>query len=196
MSSLTKIFSSFSSTHILLCVLFMVLGISVLARLGQPQRIPAIGQPLPDVELRPLVHSTNPLSNQDFSGKVTVLHFWGTWCPPCRMEFPGFAKVAEQMKDNPNVLVLSVSCSGGSEDDLQELAEQTEAYLAKVAPGLPTYCDPAAMTRLLIGKMLSNGELGYPTTVLVDRHGTIQRVWEGYTPNGMRDLADSIKRLL
>ena len=108
------------------------------------------------------------------------------------MEFPGFAKVAEQMKDNPNVLVLSVSCSGGSEDDLQELAEQTEAYLAKVAPGLPTYCDPAAMTRLLIGKMLSNGELGYPTAVWVDRHGTIQRVWEGYTPNGMRDLADSI----
>lgn len=172
----------------LLCLLFMVLGISFLARLGQPRRSPAIGQPLPELQLQPLVNTKTLVSQQEIAGKVVVLHFWGTWCPPCRLEFPGFAKVEQKFRDNRNVVLLSVSCSGGPEDDLKSLASQTQDYLSKQSPQMATYCDPTGMTRLSIGKLLTYGELGYPTTVLVDRTGNIAQVWEGYTPDGMNQL--------
>ncbi len=42
----------------------------------------------------------------DFAGKVVVLHFWASWCAPCRTEFPMLQQAA---RDMPEVMFLAIS---------------------------------------------------------------------------------------
>jgi cytochrome c biogenesis protein CcmG, thiol:disulfide interchange protein DsbE len=174
----------------------MLLGTLVLVWLGTPRGTPVIGQLLPPLDLQPLVNSGAVPTSEGLSGKVKVLHFWGTWCPPCRDEFPGFVKLAKHFESQPQVAIMSVSCSGGPEYDLAELKSETEAYLNDVAPGMPTYCDPAAMTRAQIAMLLSGGTIGYPTTIVADSEGRITEVLAGYREGDMEKLQERIDAMV
>ena len=48
----------------------------------------AKGQPAPEFELKDLAGKNVRLS--DYRGKVVLLNFWATWCPPCKEEMPWF----------------------------------------------------------------------------------------------------------
>lgn len=174
----------------------MLLGTLVLVWLGTPRGTPVIGQLLPPLDLQPLVNSDSAPTTESLVGKVTVLHFWGTWCPPCRDEFPGFVKLAKKFENEPRVAIVSVSCSGGPEYNLAELKSETEAYLTDVAPGMPTFCDPAAMTRAQIAMLLSGGTIGYPTTMLADSEGRIVDVLAGYREGDMEKLQTRIEAMM
>lgn len=41
----------------------------------------------------------------DYKGKVILLNFWGSWCPPCKMEIPSFIELQEQYRDKGFVIV-------------------------------------------------------------------------------------------
>ena len=43
----------------------------------------------------------------DLSGKIVVINLWATWCVPCRAELPEFQKLYDQLKDRPDVAVIS-----------------------------------------------------------------------------------------
>jgi thiol-disulfide isomerase/thioredoxin len=62
------------------------------------------GKPAPAFVLSDTSGSEVKLS--DYAGKVVVLNFWGTWCPPCRKEIPEFAAWS---KDNPDVPILGLA---------------------------------------------------------------------------------------
>ena len=56
--------------------------------------VPSLKAPMaPDWTLKDTKGRTVKLS--DFRGKVVILDFWDTWCPPCRKEIPGFIKLQE-----------------------------------------------------------------------------------------------------
>ncbi|MGN6544323.1 MAG: TlpA family protein disulfide reductase [Aureliella sp.] len=174
----------------------MLVGILFLAWLGTPRVEPAVGQKIEKLDLTPLVFADAPLSEKDLTGKVTVLHFWGTWCPPCRQEFPEFAKVAEAYQDNDGVQFISVSSSRGPEYDLPGLAEATKTFLERNNASVPTYADPAGLSRMQVTMLLPNGQLPYPCTFVLDREGVVAGVWLGFTPDGMRQVAEKVKSLL
>ena len=54
----------------------------------------------------------------DYKGKVVLLEFWATWCPPCRMAIPGLEKLHKAYKEKGLVL-LAVSMDQGGWDDVR-----------------------------------------------------------------------------
>ena len=68
-----------------------------------------IGQPAREFELKDLDGS--PVRLSELRGKVVVLDFWATWCPPCRRELPAIEKLSREFEDK-NVVVLGIDDEG------------------------------------------------------------------------------------
>ncbi|MFK7735702.1 MAG: TlpA family protein disulfide reductase [Pirellulaceae bacterium] len=179
---------------VLLIGLFMLCGLFTLAWIGRPPRAEFVGEKLPLIDLQPLVHSDGPLSNEDLEGKVTLLHFWGTWCGPCQVEFPEFAEMVAGLSDEEGVVIASVSCSPGAEMNLDQLKQETEEYLSQFPNPIPTYADSTAMSRQQFSMLSPNGSFGYPTTVLVNKEGEIiEAILGAARPGELDALSDRIR---
>ena len=68
--------------------------------------LPKVGQTAPDFEVRDLLG--NPVRLSEFRGQPVWLMFWGSWCPPCRAEFPDVQRAYEQLEPD-RVRLLGVS---------------------------------------------------------------------------------------
>ena len=68
----------------------------------------AKGKPAPDIEFTDKEGKIHHLS--EYKGKVLFVDIWGTWCAPCIAEFPHLRAIQEHFKDNPNVMIMSLSC--------------------------------------------------------------------------------------
>ncbi len=129
----------------------------------------------------------------DLIGDVTVINFWGTWCQPCRREFPEIAGLWSQMRLKEHFRLLAVSCPyEGDDDDLGPLREETKAYLELQQSQLPTYADPGSITRRAVAMASDETGFAYPTTIVVDQKGVIRAIWVGYEPQ----VASQIKHLV
>lgn len=153
--------------------------------------------PLAELSLRPLTFDGDALTLGDLKGKVVVLNFWGTWCPPCREELPHIAELANHYQQDSRCRVLAVSCgSAGLDPDasLVDLKWDTKQLLKATQLRLPVYADPDGVTRLAVKEAV--GFSGYPTTVLLDERGTIRQVWSGYSPGLELEIEQMVEDLL
>ncbi len=64
----------------------------------------------------------NVISSADFGGKVVLLNFWATWCPPCREEIPGMIELANRYKDR--LQIIGVSMDTDPPDEVRAFAQQ------------------------------------------------------------------------
>lgn len=101
-----------------------------------------------------------PQHLSDFRGKVVVLNFWATWCPPCVEETPALNRLQRYI-DARGGMVLGVSV----DDD----AAAYEKFLKDQAVSFPTYRDPTKKSALEYGTSI------YPETYIIDRRGKIAR---------------------
>ncbi len=156
---------------------------------------PAVGERLPYLKLEPLTGDSKAVTLEDVRGKVVLLNFWGTWCPPCREEFPHLAELAGTLKNDPDFILLAVSCGSGKDDHPEELKDATEAFLARQHSRLPTYCDPSAHMRRNLPLAVQE-TFGYPTTILLDGEARIRGVWVGYDKGVTEQMERAVTRLL
>lgn len=180
-----------------LAAILLVGGVAVaMAYLMRPPQ-PATGKKLGTLELQGLVGAEGPLSLNDLAGKVVLINFWGTWCGPCMIEFPHLVKLQQRFSDNPDFRFLPVSCAASvSMESESDLRSQTEAYLQGSSFDLPVYFDPEGLTRQAVLRDAELDFFAFPTTILLDRSGTIRYVWPGYRPGVEKEMEAAIKSLL
>ena len=163
-----------------------------LAGCGGSPTHPAVGRVVGDL---PLVSILKPSrAAPTFTGKVTLLNLWGTWCPPCRRELPGMARIAARLADDPRFQLVAVSCGGGGRDDLEEITATTVEYLAEQRLAIDPWADPDGMTRVILAESLGFG--AYPTTYLVGPDATVREVWTGYRSRDEGDMARAVVEAL
>jgi cytochrome c biogenesis protein CcmG, thiol:disulfide interchange protein DsbE len=100
----------------------------------------------------------------DLKGKVIILNFWATWCPPCIEETPSLNRLQKYVESR-NALVLGVS--------IDEDPAAYEKFLKDYGIAFPTFREP---TRKLA---LDYGTPVFPDTYVIDRHGKILRKFFG-----------------
>lgn len=120
------------------------------------------------------------LSNYVGKGKIVLVEFWASWCPPCRRDMPFIASLYEEFKDKGLEIVgVSLDTDKKTWTDYLKKANMTWMQISD----LKEWDDSPAITDYNIQSI--------PYTVLVDREGIIQSEYL----SGL-DLEDKIKELL
>jgi thiol-disulfide isomerase/thioredoxin len=115
----------------------------------------------------------------DYRGKVVVLDFWATWCPPCRASIPGLEKLHKTYKDK-GLVVLAVSLDQGGWDDVKTfLSEYGVTYT--VLQGTDDVSELYQVRTI-------------PMILVVDKAGKITKRYLGY--GNEEDLEKDIKAVL
>ena len=111
------------------------------------------------------------VSLQDHRGKVVLINFWATWCPPCRQEMPGIqAKFQEHQGD---LVVLAI--------DNDEPVSLVKDFQDQLGLTFDILLDPSA--RVNVQYLIRS----YPTSMFVDENGIIQIVHIGLMTEGQLD---------
>ena len=144
---------------------------------GEPNQSES-AKPAPSWELADLEGKT--VRSTDLKGKVVVLDFWATWCPPCRAEIPDF--IALQKKYSAvGLAVIGVSVDQASLKTVKAFAEKNGINYPVV---------------LADNKIVDSfgGIDGLPTTFIIDRKGNIVKQHLGFTPS--TTIEKEVKALL
>jgi peroxiredoxin len=106
-----------------------------------------------------------------YKGKVILLDFWATWCPPCRKEIPGYIELYNTLKSRGLVVI------GVSMDEADDLAA-VKSYAAQIKMNYPVLLGTGREEDL----KPAFGELPLPTSFIIARDGRICARHDGLTP--------------
>ncbi|HEY0789595.1 MAG TPA: TlpA disulfide reductase family protein [Chthoniobacterales bacterium] len=107
------------------------------------------------------------LKLSDFKGKVVILDFWATWCPPCRAEIPGFVALQKKYAGS-GLTVIGVSLD-------EQGPSVVKPFMQRLAMNYP----------VVMGDEKISADYGgisaIPTTFVIDREGNVVTSHQGFT---------------
>ncbi len=98
-----------------------------------------------------------PWTLKDLGGKVVLVNFWATWCPPCRKEMPDLDALGKRFKDQ-GLIILAIS---------DEDAAKVNPFIAEHQFAFPILLDPGRMVNKLFAVE------GIPKTFIYNREGRL-----------------------
>jgi peroxiredoxin len=159
----------FGRSFILALILFMTAACTKCNAIEMGQAAPEFSLSDPDGKT---------INMADFRGKVVILDFFATWCPPCREEIPDF--IALQNTYGPQgFTMVGVSLV---------TAEETKDFAAKIGINYPIMIDDGKVSNVY-GPIRS-----IPTTFVIDKNMNIVKMYIGYRPK--EEFENQIKELI
>lgn len=156
---------------VLLLALAMLLG-----GCDRGTRPTLVGSPAPDFTVQ---DADRTVSLRELRGKIVVLNFWATWCPPCLEEMPSLTALQSRMKDHVVVLAISLDQNEGT----------YRSFLDNNKINLLTVRDPQRRSSELYGTFK------YPETYIIDRNGILRRKFVGALDWTRADVIDYLNKL-
>lgn len=102
---------------------------------------------------------------QEHNGKVVLVNFFGSWCPPCKAETPDFVQVYEKYKDKNNFVIIGIAVDQNQSDALKFVKDFGITY--------PVYqADTSLLTYFQINPI--------PTSFVFDKNGNLLDSMVGY----------------
>ncbi len=116
-----------------------------------------------------------------YRGKVLLIDFWATWCPPCRKSMPFLNSVRNQrLRGGFEVIAINVDEDRG----------EAEKFLQAIAVDYQIAFDPAGECPRIFGLK------AMPSSYLVDRQGTVRLIHQGYRDSDQDRIREQIDALL
>ena len=120
------------------------------------------------------------IQSADYRGKVVILDFWATWCPPCRKEIPHFVALQSKYRGK-GVEVVGLSLDKGGAQEVRPFAEENNVNYTMLIANQET-------------TEAFGGITGIPTTFILDKEGKIAKRFLGYTDPAI--FEETIQHLL
>ena len=142
---------------------------------GTPIVVAAVDTRRPDFTLPDVDGNKHSISEWD--GKIIILNFWATWCPPCRREMPAFIKLQSKYgKQGLQIIGVGI--------DQKNLVEEFADTIGVNYPILVGQLEATELT-----KQYGNHYGQLPYTVFIDRKGIIRAIKRGEVKH---DFAEKI----
>jgi len=127
------------------------------------------------------------ISLSDFKGKVVILDFWATWCPPCVKEIPHFNELAKEYEDD-GLVVFGVSVDRDGAPAVEKFTK------TRIPINYPLVLYDKATYDTYQMYLPADRRGGIPFTFVIDREGNIREHYVGYRPK--EEFVKAIKPLL
>ena len=135
--------------------------------------------PAPDFTLNG--QSGKPVALDQFKGQVVMLNFWASWCGPCRQEFPLLDDIYKKY-NKLGFIMIGVNVEPDS--------KAANDWLKQTPVSFPILYDTDSKVSKLYGVA------GMPSTVIVDRKGTVRMIHRGYKPGDEQEYLSNIRALV
>ena len=161
--------------------LLVTAGLTVAGQQGGPGPKDLEGKAAPDFTLQTLDGKEVKLSDQ--KGKVVLIDFWATWCPPCREGLPHIQKIADDTTMAEKGLVVWAVNVKETKDKIEPFMKEQKLTFA-----VPVDKDGAVMKKYNVS--------GIPTTLVIGRDGTVKKAFVGFGPGGEKQIHKAVEDAL
>ena len=181
MKNFTSRFAAFSlsryvSTLMLVCALLLP---ATATNAGQLSPYTKQDSPTPTFTLKALDGKLHRL--EDYRGKVVLVNFWASWCPPCLAELPSMQRLAERMADEAfEILIINVG----------ESPFRVSKFMKLIGIRLTALLDDKSEIFQAWGGSI------YPTSFVLDSDGRIRYVAYGPLEWDGEDVVTTLRGLL
>lgn len=148
--------------------LLVLAAILIVPRLGQQSSGPTTPGAAKALDFTlPLSGGKGQMVLSNYQGKVVLLDFWATWCPPCKDEIPHFVRLQGQYADK-DFHILGVALDKDGDQAVVPFARQ-------FAINYPLALDDGSVAEQYRVRSI-------PTTVLIDKQGYVVKRYVGFVP--------------
>ena len=149
----------------------LLVALAALIVYSMQDHVVGVGDQAPNFTIT--TNSGKTVTPADFRGKVLVLNFWASWCPPCVQEAPSLNQFAKMLGPS-GVVVLAISVDHNE--------KPYEEFLKKFQVGFLTARDPAQNTTYRYGTYQ------FPESYIIDRNGKVVRKFAGLPDDNGRTV--------
>jgi len=149
----------------------LVVSMALALPMSRATAAPVIGEPMPAFTATTV--AGDPFDLAKLRGKVVLIHYWATWCEPCRHEMPWFDTLYRRYREQ-GLEIVAISIDRGADIETARKLASSWGYPSVVAPGVTV------------------NELGRPTgvpmTYVIDTNGILRDTFNETTDKLFADV--------